>query len=509
MLFFVRHNNMFLFWMFLFVLFFTSCKNETETGNTREDHFIDTDSAVYILPDENASLKEIIRYASHQWSIGNYDEALNFFSNAYEQAKKENDEAEMAMILNNLGLVYWSLDDNESAMEYYRESAKLAEKHNMKRLLGLTYTNRGLVLRKQKNYDEALTHNDKAIDIFKETENTRDLAISYNNQGQIFKVQEEMDLALYYYQKALEIYQTIQFNDGMSATYHNLSEVYSFNGQKELSLNSAYLCLQTALMSESKVRIGDAYKKLSVLYEHFNEIDSALHYQQKYADYRIETLMTTYSKQLAESQTKMKTEIKNLRISNLEKENMIAGNRMWLTFITSIAVFLVIAFGVYRHIYKSKLKKQQLELELKNSNDIIRIKEKELKSYIFDLSNKNKLIGELQNQLSKEIPADEQTTKIAQLLNQRIVTDENWSLFKSKFNVIYPFFFAKIKQLDIHLTEAEVRFLVLFKLNLSGKEMANMLGISQQSVRALKMRMKRKLNLKGYERVEDFVQFLS
>lgn len=494
--------------MFLYVLFFTSCKNETRTGYTREEYFIDTDSAAYIIPHENASLKEIIRYASHQWRIGNYDEALHFFSNAYEQAKKEDDETEMALILNNLGLIYWSLDDDESSMEYYKESAKLAEKLNMNRLLGLTYTNRGLVLRKQKKYDEALNHNNKAVDIFKESANSRDLAISYNNQGQIFKVQEKMDSALYYYQKALEIYQTIRFNDGMSATYHNLSEVYSFNGLKEQSLNAAYLSLETALLSESKVRISEAYKKLSVLYEYFNEIDSALYYQQKYADYRIETLMTTYSKELAKSQTKMKTEIKNLRISNLEKENMIAVNRMWLTIITFIMVILIIAFGAYRHFYKSKLKKQQLELELKNSNNIIRIKEKELKSYISDLSKKNELIGKLQNQLSKEIPSDEQTTKIAQLLNQRILTDEDWSFFKSKFNVIYPYFFAQIKQLDIHLTEAEVRFLVLFKLNLSGKEMANMLGISQQSVRAFKMRMKKKLNLKGYETVEDFVQFL-
>ena len=38
--------------------------------------------------------------------------------------------------------------------------------------------------------------------------------------------------------------------------------------------------------------------------------------------------------------------------------------------------------------------------------------------------------------------------------------------------------------------------------------MANMLGISPQSVRALKMRMKKKLNSNGYKTVEEFMEKL-
>jgi hypothetical protein len=46
------------------------------------------------------------------------------------------------------------------------------------------------------------------------------------------------------------------------------------------------------------------------------------------------------------------------------------------------------------------------------------------------------------------------------------------------------------------------------RLELNGKDMANILGISPQSVRVCKMRLKKKLPADKYETVEDFLQFL-
>ena len=103
---------------------------------------------------------------------------------------------------------------------------------------------------------------------------------------------------------------------------------------------------------------------------------------------------------------------------------------------------------------------------------------------------------------------EEQDAQIAQLLSQKILTEEDWSTFKAKFNIIYPLFFSRVKQLNIGLTEAETRFLVLFRLRLKGKEMSNTLGISLQSVRACKMRLRKKLMANGYGSVEDFMSMM-
>ena len=172
----------------------------------------------------------------------------------------------------------------------------------------------------------------------------------------------------------------------------------------------------------------------------------------------------------------------------MQNEREIASNRLWFIAIGVFIVLLIVAFFVYRYLSKIKFRKQQLEQELINSQQIIYVKEQELKTYIIDLSNKNSIINRLKEDAAQEISEpielkDENDEEVAQLLEQKILTDDDWEKFKIRFNSIYPGFFSRIKERHIALTEAETRILVLMRLELNGKDMANILGISSQSVR--------------------------
>lgn len=454
-------------------------------------------------PNKNADSEELNNYAISQWEKGNYQEALTYLSIVYNQVKEKGDEVEMANTLNNLGLVHWRLEDNKSAMECYVEAAQLAKKQNLQRLLGLTHTNRALILKEKNIYISALEHSKQAIDIFKKTKTPRDLAIAYNNHGQIFKNQSLMDSARFYYEKALDIYDTIDYKDGMAATYYNLSDVYTFKKMEPEAIKAAEKSLELGMESQSKVRISEGYLKLSETYEQFANADSALKYHKKYSQHQIQMLMTNQSDKLAEHQANLGHEVKLLRIQNLENEKTIVRNRMLLIIGGILIIVLIASLFIYRRISTIRIKKKRLEFELENSNRILQIKKKELKNYIVDLTHKNQLIAQLQNELQNE--SSNQENQVAQLLNQKILTDEDWEKFKSKFQTIYPNFLPKIKLLKSVITEAEIRFLVLLRLKLSAKEMANTLGISPQSVRVTKMRLKKKLQEEDYDSVEDFL----
>lgn len=94
-------------------------------------------------------------------------------------------------------------------------------------------------------------------------------------------------------------------------------------------------------------------------------------------------------------------------------------------------------------------------------------------------------------------------------LEQKILTDDDWENFKARFKAIYPGFFVQIQKSGIPLTEAENRLLVLMHLDLNSKDMANILGISPQSVRVCKMRLKKRLPADKYASVEDFLAELT
>lgn len=485
-----------------FVIF--GCNPSTNSSDTQvhgEESY-----AIQKQTEVNENVSELKDMGVDAWQKGNYKEALEYFSQALEKNEAEEDEYKTAEILNNLGLVHWSLGDNKAAMECYNKSEENAKKLGLNRLLGLIYTNKSLIYKEENEFPNAILMGRKAIDLFKKTEYSRDLAIAYNNYGQIFKKQSKNDSAYYNYAKAIEIYEEIDYADGMAATYYNLAEISMHQNRERESIQSASKSLEYALESNSAVRIGEGYRILSQVYENFKAYDSALYYKQKYVDHEIRNLKRHYSENLAESQARLGAQVKDLRIQNLENKRIIAQNR-WLLLLGLILIgILVTSIVVYRNWQHVKVKRRELELELNSSKRILEIKENELRNFILHLSEKNKLIRKLKNKLSSKPSITDK--EASALLNYKILTDQDWNNFKTKFQQIYPNFLWKLKNQEFKITEGEIRFLVLFRINFSNKDMANCLGISPQSVRVTKMRLKKKLKSQGYDSVEDFLNLI-
>jgi tetratricopeptide (TPR) repeat protein len=446
------------------------------------------------------------RQAIEEWSQGNFQKALDHITKAYEMAHEGGHEDQLAMVLNTLGLVYWRLGNNVDAMQSYVQSAELAEKLNMQRLLGLTHTNMGLIYKEQGDFMQAFRHNNVAIKIFRISKSYRDLGIACNNQGQIFKNMGRLDSARVYYQEALRQYEKIEYKDGEAATWYNLADIFQREGRMHEALDAANQSLEISRVLDSDLRISEAYQKLSQIYEVFGKPDSALKYFKLYYELNNKIQIINQSQRLSELQAELGAEVKNLQIENLRKEKVLAVNRNWLIGISALIIIIVAAFFVYRYLIRIRFRKENLEQELLNAAKIIEVKEQELKGYIIDLTRKNAIISKMQDEVTRTgttvVASDSQ---VEQLLEQKILTDEDWTTFKAKFKAIYPGFFTRIKQYALSLTEAEERLLVLIYLDLSGREMANTLGISPQSVRVCKMRLKKKLQEKGIETVETLL----
>lgn len=485
------------FFLMLLLLLVLSACHEDVTNNR--------DSVTKTVLDKSDLLTNL---GNEQWRMGNYQDALKYFTQAYNNVKSTGNEQQMATLLNNLGLVNWRLENNISAMECYRESAQLAEKLDMQRLLGLTCTNRALILKEQRNFTEAFKYNNKAIAIFKELNEPRDLAIAYNNQGQIYRYGNQTEEALTYYSLSLKECQKINYTEGMATAYQNLSTIYTTKANADKAYFNAHKSLALSLKLDSKVRISEAYRELSRIHDRFSRPDSALYYFKKHYDREKELMDASQSEMLTRYQAKMGVEVKNLRIQNLQNERQIANNRLWLIATCVLITLLIAAFMLYRYLSKMRFKKTQLEAELDNSLKIIEVKQQELKTYIIDLSKKNSIIGNLNADTTVGINKDTEDEEVANLLGQKILTDDDWRTFKIRFGSIYPHFFVRISESHIVITEAEIRILVLMRLNLKSKDMANILGISPQSVRVCKMRLKKKLLTQDYETVEDFLQHI-
>ena len=95
--------------------------------------------------------------------------------------------------------------------------------------------------------------------------------------------------------------------------------------------------------------------------------------------------------------------------------------------------------------------------------------------------------------------------KIGELLFFKILTESDWEVFKKRFENIYPEFLIILRNYCTKLTAAEQRLFLLIKLKFNTREISNVLGISGESVRKSKYRLKKKLNLNKENSLEEFI----
>lgn len=135
--------------------------------------------------------------------------------------------------------------------------------------------------------------------------------------------------------------------------------------------------------------------------------------------------------------------------------------------------------------------------------------ENKLQSYIANIKEQNVLIEQLQEELDslqhRNTPNAEKADLLDQLQKKAILTDDDWTHFKEIFDTVHPAFFVILRAQHPSLTQAEVRLMALTRLNMTTKEMAAMLGISPETVRQTRWRVRKKMNLSDDVSLDDIV----
>jgi DNA-binding CsgD family transcriptional regulator len=138
------------------------------------------------------------------------------------------------------------------------------------------------------------------------------------------------------------------------------------------------------------------------------------------------------------------------------------------------------------------LKDQNLQL-----NEVIVSKERELTALTMQLANIQDSIGLLVDKASLELKENKESKihSLAKEIRSILSQKDYWSEFMIKFTQVHPNFNTNIKTLYPMLSSKDISFCSLIKLNLSNKEIANLLQVSHESVITKKYLLKKKLAL--------------
>lgn len=166
---------------------------------------------------------------------------------------------------------------------------------------------------------------------------------------------------------------------------------------------------------------------------------------------------------------------------------LVEGEKQFQQLLRNAAILIMLLVGALAigNYNRLQYKRRQALLELEAAN-------RELAHFTQSLREKAELAENLRAEIERLSKSGERSEYLEQLTRSTILTEADWTEFRSIFEKVHPEFIAGQRAQYPDLTQAELRYLVLEQLQLSTHEMANMLGVSDGTIRQTRMRMKRK-----------------
>lgn len=158
-----------------------------------------------------------------------------------------------------------------------------------------------------------------------------------------------------------------------------------------------------------------------------------------------------------------------------------------------------------KQLAQEQLEKEQLENELTKKE--IDFKKREMVSYSIQLNKKNDLLISMKNEIDslKNRVDSRALSGMKKIIHSNLNFDNDWETFKMHFNSVHPDFFESLSSTYPALSSGELRYCTYFKLQMSNKEIAQLLNVTPKAVHIAKYRIKKKLEL---TKEDDLMEFL-
>lgn len=146
--------------------------------------------------------------------------------------------------------------------------------------------------------------------------------------------------------------------------------------------------------------------------------------------------------------------------------------------------------------------KQRLQTELN-------LKDRELVSFLLQLSQKNELLKMVSNQL-KNVASTTNTKKKVRKLNELLETKNlltiDWTIIENQVEKLHPGFFNRLQTKHPVITVKDKKISAYLRLGLSSKEISGLLGITPKSVEIARVRLRKKLKLSSAVRLVRYLE---
>ncbi|MCG2419871.1 tetratricopeptide repeat protein [Aequorivita sp. F47161] len=464
--------------------------------------------------------------ASNYNYMGEKEKAITNLKRAIEIFKEIGDER-LYILQQKLANTYYNTGNYEFAVDLYEQVLpRFAEdKAPSYYLTLLSYAESLVELGNIKEGEKRLL---EAKEGLTEKKNLEYMYVAWGKLGNIYKATNRPVLAKEAYSESFNYLQKSQSPRFLQIASDYLSFL---NAQKDY--NTAIRVIERVKNSTNNFELAmNAQDKLSFLlnaretYRNTKQFEKSLNLFDR-IDYLKDSMQSAIDrvkiKQLEESYQNKFQRDKNIALQNsnemLKRYNT---KQRTITILSWLLTALILILSILIFMYNKKrlalqkvavanlekansvLKEnQELEQELlaeKENN--LADKERELVAISLEVADIQKQIKDIIQSSDKNEVSEEFAERIVSTLNQL----NYWKHFKTKFVEVHPEFGYNLEQMFPNLTEDDIAFCSLLKLQLSTEEITSLMGITKEKVAATKHRIKAKMHLQDND--EDFEKLM-
>ena len=549
-------KNLIICFTFLSVIFLViSCRKETvkveqilqKAESIVEQH---PDSALLILDEikDAEKFKKSLYYEYYlvliQAKYKSYNDitsdTLVFTISDYYSNKKNIEKTALATFY--CGRVYQEQKNYEKALLEFLETEQYLKQSNNLNLKGLCQNAIGEIYSKQHLKEKALIHYKLGKEYFFQAEEFNNVIITNKLIGNCFLAQQKTDSAFVYYYEALNLVNKYDYKNLQASIRMNMGVAYRETGNWEQaenyfkqaleystdSVNSAKLAVNFAQIYElqgkndsaivyleeainylpseqNNTLAANVYETWSAFEEEAMDFESALEKYKLYSDYLILIFDENRNRDVIEVEKKYNYQL----FENKNKQLLIERQRIVLFSLGLLFVFVLSILVVLRRSAMKERKLREAEHKIYQMKEMARNyneKENSFRDVLlrhFDILKKTAL-------LEGYLKAEERKTgkPLLQKFNEVVYGEKNlnWDVLYQTLNKLSNGYFEQLRNRLPQLDVSEFRICCLIFVDFNNTEIAIVLNYSVNTVQAKRSSIRRKLGLKTYGNINDFLK---
>lgn len=377
----------------------------------------------------------------------------------------------------NLALAYLSLDSISAAVRTFEEAIESAPRAKMSNIAMHSQIGLADIYFDSGEFEKATVHINEAEKIAKSIDHQYRIGSILRFKAILAIEKGEFAAARRYKNEALQYLDTYREPSEESSVYFEMSEIYAGTNDYKNAL--------------------ELYKKGRVLNDSLFTIEKEQQFEE------LNLIYETEKKDAAIEILNQKVELDSIR-----KKSLWGG--IGLIGISSLLF-------IYSLIQK---KKKEKEILLREKNEEVKkrevaeleldFKKKELMTKVLQLAGKNEFLQKLEEEVKQlKSSVDDSVSKASQKISRMIrydgIDEDEWNQFAREFGSVHPGFMDELTKKYGNFSQSETRLITLLKLNLSSKDMANILRVSDEGIKKARYRLRKKMGLEKGEDLQGII----